>query len=85
MDQVGYFHPLTLMYDVASSLMHPVHPQMTVADLAIAARIFLLKSGDLEGIPTTIADSYPKLVALTDSITAKPEIAEYLAKIAASK
>lgn len=81
----GVASPLTLLHGVASPLVHPIHPPMTVAVLAIATRILLLKSGDLEGIPPSIVDAYPKLVDLTDSITAEPKITEYLAKFAASK
>ena len=54
--------------------------QMTVADFVIAFNIKHIKSGILDGIPTTIADSYPALSALHDSIIAEPKIAAFIAK-----
>ncbi|CAN0500132.1 unnamed protein product, partial [Scytosiphon promiscuus] len=38
------------------------------------------KGGVLDGVPTTIADSYPNLIALHDSIVGEPKIAAFIAK-----
>ncbi len=54
--------------------------QMTVADILLAANMKSLKAGFLDGIPATIADSYPALSALYDSIVAEPKIAAFIAK-----
>ncbi|CAM9821514.1 unnamed protein product, partial [Laminaria digitata] len=54
--------------------------KMTVADIMIALRIKGLKGGVLDGIPTTIADSYPNLIALHESVTGEPKIAAFIAK-----
>lgn len=56
------------------------HNQMTVTDIMIAYRVKYLKDGVLEGVPTTIVDSYPNLIALHDSIVAEPKIAAFIAK-----
>ena len=53
---------------------------MTVADLMIAHKVKFLKDGALDGIPTTIADSYPKVMALYNSIVGEPKIAAFIAK-----
>ena len=53
---------------------------MTVADLMIAQRVKLLNDGALDGIPTTIADSYPKAIALYNNIVGEPKIAAFIAK-----
>ena len=53
---------------------------MSVADLTIAHKIKFLKDGALDGIPTTIADSYPNLNALYDNVVKQPKIAAYIAK-----
>ena len=54
--------------------------QLTVADIIIALRLKALKDGVLDGVPTTIADSYPNLIALYNSIVAEPKIAAFIAK-----
>lgn len=53
---------------------------MTVADLTVARKIKYLKDGTLDGVPTNIADSYPKVIALYDSIVGEPKIAAFIAK-----
>lgn len=59
--------------------------KMTVADLAIANCVRTLKVGVYDGIPPSIIDAHPKLVALTESILAEPKIAEFIAKTGTSK
>lgn len=59
--------------------------QLTVADIAVVNRVNSLKSGKFDGIPSSIVDAYPKLVALAESVLSEPRIAEFRAKIAASK
>lgn len=54
--------------------------QMTVADITVARLIKSLKDGALDGVPTDIADSYPKAIALYDSIVGEPKIAAFIAK-----
>lgn len=54
--------------------------QMTVADIMIAYLLKVLKDGVLDGVPATIADPYPKLVALYDSVVGEPKIAAFIAK-----
>lgn len=46
----------------------------------IAFRIVHLKAGILDGIPTTIIDSYPSILALHDSVMAEPKILAFIAK-----
>ena len=58
---------------------------MTVADIAVAYRVTTLKAGVFDGIPSSIVDICPKLVALTEAILAEPKIAEFLAKTGTSK
>lgn len=53
---------------------------MTVADITVARLIKSLKDGALDGVPTDIADSYPKAIALYDSIVGEPKIAAFIAK-----
>lgn len=53
---------------------------MTVADIMVAFRIVHLKSGNLDGIPTTIVDSHPCLCTLHASVVAKPKIVAFVAK-----
>ena len=53
---------------------------MTVADLNIAHKVKYLKDGALEGIPTDVVDSYPKVLALYNSIVGEPKIAAFIAK-----
>lgn len=53
---------------------------MTVADIMIAYLLKVLKDGVLDGVPATIADPYPKLVALYDSVVGEPKIAAFIAK-----
>eukprot|EP00903_Cladosiphon_okamuranus_P011629 g10938.t1 len=54
--------------------------KLTVADIMTAFRLHFLKIGVLDGIPTTIFDSYPALNALYSSIVAEPKIAAFIAK-----
>lgn len=74
---------------IASRCPHLIVPpflmQLTVADIAIANIVRTLRTGNFDGIPTTIVDAYPKMVALTDSVMGEPKIAEFRAHIAASK
>ena len=58
---------------------------MTVADIAMSNRVRTLKAGVFDGIPSSIVDACPKLVALTEAILAEPKIAEFLAKTGTSK
>lgn len=51
---------------------------MTVADIVMAFRIVHLKSGHLNGVPTTIVDSYPRLCALHASVMAEPKIVAFI-------
>nr|WEU39139.1 glutathione S-transferase [Saccharina japonica] len=54
--------------------------KMTVADIMITTRLKTLKDGKYDGVPATIADSYPNLIALHDSIVGEPKIAAFIAK-----
>lgn len=54
--------------------------QMSVADLIIALRVKGLKDGVLDGVPTTIVDTYPNLIALYENIVGEPKIAAFIAK-----
>eukprot|EP00904_Undaria_pinnatifida_P010138 jgi/Undpi1/6254/HiC_scaffold_20.g08738.m1 len=54
--------------------------KMTVADLTVAHKMKFLKDGALDGIPTTIADSYPNLNALYYNVVKQPKIAAFIAK-----
>jgi len=62
-----------------------VYPQLTVADIAVASRLWWFLSGAFEGVSANIVDAYPKLLALTKSVLAEPKIAEFLAKTKVSK
>lgn len=63
-----------------SICLYNTHKQMTVADLTVAHKIKYLKDGALEGIPATIADSYPNIIALYDNVVKQPKIAAFIAK-----
>ncbi|CAB1115929.1 unnamed protein product [Ectocarpus sp. CCAP 1310/34] len=54
--------------------------KMTVADIMIACRLHPMRNGVLDGIPTTIADSYPSLCAMCDAVVSEPKVAAFLAK-----
>lgn len=54
--------------------------QMTVADIVMVVRIKSLKDGVLDGIPATIADPYPSLMALYESVTSEPKISNFILK-----
>lgn len=53
---------------------------MTVADILIITRLKRLRGGDFDGVPATIVDPYPNLIALYDSIVGEPKIAAFIAK-----
>nr|WEU39156.1 glutathione S-transferase [Saccharina japonica] len=53
---------------------------MTVADIIMGYLLKVLKDGTMEGVPTTIVDPYPSLIALRDSIVGEPKIAAFIAK-----
>lgn len=54
--------------------------QMSVGDILIANRLHKLTSGHFVGVPTTIVDDYPNLIALHDGIVGEPRIAAFIAK-----
>lgn len=56
--------------------------QLSIGDIAIAARLVRLNGGSLRGIPTTVVDEYPLLSALIERVYAEPKIAAYNAKLA---
>ncbi|CAM9933010.1 unnamed protein product, partial [Laminaria digitata] len=51
--------------------------QLSIGDIAVVARLVLLKEGSLEGLSTTIIDEYPLLSALVERVNAEPNIAAY--------
>lgn len=53
---------------------------MSVADILIANRLNKLRNGHFVGVPATIVDPYPNLIALHDSIVEEPRIAAFIAK-----
>lgn len=53
---------------------------MSVGDILIANRLHKLTSGHFVGVPTTIVDDYPNLIALHDGIVGEPRIAAFIAK-----
>ena len=53
---------------------------MTVADIIIAYLLKVLKDGTLDGVPATIVDPYPSLVALHGRVVGEPKIAAFIAK-----
>ena len=55
-----------------------VGSSMTIADLAIWRLIGWLKSGLLEGVPTSIVDPYKNLVMMRDEIYKHPKIKEWM-------
>eukprot|EP00904_Undaria_pinnatifida_P002388 jgi/Undpi1/1214/HiC_scaffold_107.g14128.m1 len=54
--------------------------KMSVADIMFTYLMKVLKDGILDGVPTTIVDSYPNLTALHDSVVGEPKIAAFIAK-----
>lgn len=57
-----------------------VGSSMTVADLKLFGIMETLKSGMLDGVPTTIADAYPKLKELYEMVAKHEKIAAYREK-----
>ena len=58
---------------------------MTVADIAVANMVWMLKGGSYVTIPPNVFDAYSNLVALTESILAEPKISDFVAKTSTSK
>lgn len=57
-----------------------VGPGVTIGDLAVWKLSDWLTSGLLDGIPTTVADLYPLLLAHHDRIAAEPKIVEWISQ-----
>ncbi|CAM9234343.1 unnamed protein product, partial [Hapterophycus canaliculatus] len=51
---------------------------LSIADIAIVARLNWLKTGVLEGIPPTIVDGSPLLSSLVERVMAEPRIVAYM-------
>merc|ERR1711937_266376 len=56
-----------------------VGSSVTTADLTVFFVVQSLQSGKLDGIPTTVVDSYPSLIALKEKVGAIPEVQAHLA------
>ena len=50
---------------------------LTVADLCIAGLLGWLTSGVLDGIPTSLADPFPRLIALVGAVSKHPKVQEW--------
>merc|ERR1712137_95858 len=57
-----------------------VGDSVTIADLQLYATINMLQSGFLDGVPASIFDPYPELLALKAKIAADEKVKEYEAK-----
>lgn len=53
---------------------------MTIADLAVAVRIYWIKAGLIRGVPENLVDPCPLLLANMEAILAVPEIKAYMSK-----
>ena len=62
-----------------------VGDSLTIADFKVYTSLFMLRSGNLDGIPTTIVDDYPGLVGLIEKVSSHEKIAAYEAKAYGSK
>lgn len=52
-------------------------PQISIGDIAVVARLNWLKEGSLDGIPATIVDDFPLLLALVDCVMSDPKVVAY--------
>lgn len=52
--------------------------QLSIGDIAISRTMTWLKSGVLDGIPSTIVDDYPLLCALRERVMSEPKIVAYV-------
>jgi len=57
-----------------------VENKMTIADIAIWRLLGWLISGIIDGIPTTIVDSYPKLKNIHTNVHHHPKVQEWMLK-----
>ena len=57
-----------------------VNNKMTIADIAIWRLLGWLKSGMLDGIPTNICDSFPKLHNIHTEVHKHPKVQEWMLK-----
>ena len=57
-----------------------VENKMTIADIAMWRLLGWLISGIIDGIPTTIVDSYPKLKNIHTSVHHQPKVQEWMLK-----
>ena len=57
-----------------------VENKMTIADIAMWRLLGWLKSGIIDGIPTTIVDSYPKLKNIHTNVHHHPKVQEWMLK-----
>lgn len=55
---------------------------VTIADCQVIARLRHLKKGVLDGVPASILDGFPKLLAYFDLFHAIPEVKEYYESLA---
>ena len=53
---------------------------MTIADCAILQQLRALRNGTFDGVPKTIVDGFPNLVAFYDRIMAIPAVAAHYAQ-----
>ena len=58
-----------------------VESNITIADLAIWRLLGWLKSGMLDGIPTTILDNYQNLNALREEIYKNPKVIKWMDEV----
>ncbi|CAM9269552.1 unnamed protein product [Ectocarpus sp. 13 AM-2016] len=52
--------------------------KLSIGDIAVVARLNWIRSGSLDGIPSTIADGHPLLLSLVDRVMAEPKIVAYM-------
>ena len=53
---------------------------MTIADCAMLQQLRALRGGTFDGVPVTIVDGFPLLVAFYDRMMALPAVAAHYAK-----
>lgn len=53
---------------------------LTVGDIAVWRALGWIKSGALDGIPTTVANDFPKLLKCFEAVEKNPKVVEWKAK-----
>ena len=75
-----YLKALEKMMTQNGSTGFYVGSKMTIADIAMWRMMAWITGGHLDGVPTTILDPYPQLMANMKTIGANPKIAVWMAK-----